>query len=42
LSWHVWGLGVTVTIYPPIGLISGWTCVEVLLGPLTLGVRWHW
>ena len=42
VSWRTWALGVVVDTHGPVGQVAGVVYVELLLGPLTLGVRWHW
>jgi len=42
INWRTWALGVVVDTHGPFGQVAGVVCVELLLGPLTLGLAYHW
>ena len=42
VDWQQWGLGVTCSYFRQKGPCAGTVFVEVWLGPLALGVGYHW
>ena len=44
VCWERWGIGLNLDIWPPLGLgsLAGAAFVELRLGPLAIGVGYHW
>ena len=42
VEWQRWGLGAIVDTYAPVGQVAGVVYAELRLGPVTLGLAYHW